>query len=317
MKRISVAGLSIFLVLVLGYAWWSTWRDPLAALPPPDLTPTLAQRSVEPRGGRRLEHVRLDARGLGRIRIVVSLPEPLPNRKLPVVVVLGGVKAGERSVRHIPAIGENVVIGYDWPIPARLPKGFALLQHVPTFRDHVLSIPGQVATVIRWAQEQEWSDPSRVSLLGFSLGAVAVPAAQRLAAQHGVTIGWTVLAYGGAPIGALLEAQRKVRGRWFAPVLSRLADLVLWPVEPSTHLPHLTGRFLVLEGRDDPLIPAPAAARLRDLTPRPKRIVAFDGGHMGIGPAQEALLAAVIAESHAWLIRNGAVSPPSAAQEVR
>ncbi|HEX2114962.1 MAG TPA: hypothetical protein VHM01_11205 [Alphaproteobacteria bacterium] len=315
MKRLLVAGLSLFLVLVLGYAAWSTWRDPLAALPPPDTVPALAESSSELRGGRRLEHVRLDARGLGRIRIVVSLPEPPPNRKLPVVVVLGGLATGERSVHHIPDIGENVVIGYEWPIPARMPKGIGLLRHLPMLHDRVLSIPGQVATVIRWAQEQEWGDRSRISLLGFSLGALAVPAAQRLAARDGIRIGWTVLAYGGAPLGALVEAQPKVRAHWFASALGHLADLVLWPVEPSAHLPHLTGRFLVLEGRDDAWIPAHAAARLRELTPVPKQVVAFDGGHMGIGPAQEALLAAIIAESRAWLIRNGAVSALSAGPE--
>jgi pimeloyl-ACP methyl ester carboxylesterase len=71
----------------------------------------------------------------------------------------------------------------------------------------------------------------------------------------------------------------------------------------------------VLEGRDDQLIPAPAAARLRELTPRPKRIVAFDGGHMGIGAAQDRLLDAIIAESRAWLIGEGAVNLPAAAPE--
>jgi hypothetical protein len=86
-----------------------------------------------------------------------------------------------------------------------------------------------------------------IVLLDLSLGALAVPAA-----QHGISIRWTVLAYGGAPIGALVEEQPKVGARWFASALGHLADLVLWPVQPSAHLPHLMSRFLVLEGRDDP-----------------------------------------------------------------
>jgi len=315
MKRVLVGALSLSLVLVVGYAAWSAWRDPLAGLPTPDVTPTLAALSVELNDGRRLEHVRLDARGLGQIRIIISLPDPQPNRKLPVVVVLGGLATGARSVHQIPAIGDNVVIGYDWPLPARLPKGLALLRHAPTLHDRVLSIPGQVATILRWVQQQEWADRSRVSLLGFSLGALAVPAAQRLAAQHGVSVGWTVLAYGGAPLGALVAAHPSVRARWFASALGGLADLVLWPAEPSAHLPYLTGRFLVLEGRGDLLIPAPAAACLRERTPSPKRVVALDGGHMGIGPAQERLLNLIIAESRAWLTDEGAVNPSPAVPE--
>jgi pimeloyl-ACP methyl ester carboxylesterase len=202
------------------------------------------------------------------------------------------------------------VIGYDWPIPTDMPTGLALLRLVPALHDRVLAIPGQVATAILWAQEQDWGDPSRVSLLGFSLGALAAPAAQRLAAEHGGSIGWTVLAYGGAPIGALVAAHPDLRPRWLAPALGRFTDLALWPVEPSAHLPHLAGRFLVLEGRQDQFIPAPAAARLRELAPPPKRVVALDGGHMGIGPDKQRLLEAIIAESRAWLIDEGAVNPP-------
>jgi len=283
--------------------------DPLTALPPPDMKPAFAGSSSELRGGRRLEHVRLDAQGLGQIGIIVSLPEPLPDRKLPLVVVLGGLATGEHNIRHITAIGENAVIGYDWPIKTYMPTGLALLRFVLEAHDCVLAIPGQVATVIRWAQGQDWADPSRVSLLGFSLGALAVPAAQHLAAQHDALIGWTVLAYGGAPIGALVEAHPGLHPRWLALVLGRLADLALWPVEPSAHLTHLVGHFLVLEGRSDQFVPAPAAARMRELTPQPKRIVAFESGHMGVGPDQKRLLEDIMAESRTWLIGEGAVNP--------
>jgi hypothetical protein len=198
-KRILAAGFGIALIVILGGGCitWLPFGDRLTALPPPDMKPAFAGSSSELRGGRRLEHVRLDAQGLGQIGIIVSLPEPLPDRKLPLVVVLGGLATGEHNIRHITAIGENAVIGYDWPIKTDMPTGLALLRLVLELHDCVLAIPGQVATVIRWAQGQDWADPSRVSLLGFSLGALAVPAAQHLAAQHDALVGWTVLAYGG------------------------------------------------------------------------------------------------------------------------
>jgi hypothetical protein len=310
-KRLLAVGFITFLAVVAGgYLAWVTWRDPLAALPPPEMAPAFAGSSTELSGGRRFEHVRIDTAGLGQIRIVVSLPDPLPNRKLPLVVVLGGLATGERNIRHVTAVGDNAVIGYDWPIPTRVPAGLELLRFVPTLRDRALAIPGQVVTAIRWAQDQPWSDPSRVSLLGFSLGTLVAPSVQRLAAQHGHPIDWTVLAYGGAPIRDLVEAHPRVRPRWLAPALGHLAEFALWPADPSAHLPHLAGRFLVLEGRDDPLIPAQAAARLRELTPQPKHVVVFDGGHMGVGPGQERLLEDIIAESRAWLVGEGAVNPP-------
>ncbi len=157
---------------------------------------------------------------------------------------------------------------------------------------------------------QGWADPQRISLLAFSLGALAAPAAQRLAELRGRAIGWTALAYGGSPIGALLAANPYLKPSWAAPILSRIADLVLRPVEPGEHLPHLRGRFLVVGGRDDSFVPEEAARRMRDLAPEPKTIVLLEGGHMGVGADRQALLAEIIAVTTRWLADEKAVNPP-------
>jgi predicted esterase len=76
----------------------------------------------------------------------------------------------------------------------------------PNLYHRVMTIPGQVASALRWLIEQSWADAERHSLLGFSQGALAVPAVQDLAAPDGIRIGWIIIAYGGAPLGALLAA---------------------------------------------------------------------------------------------------------------
>ena len=75
------------------------------------------------------------------------------------------------------------------------------------------------------------------------------------------------------------------------------------------HLPHLAGKFLVLEGQDDGLIPAAARNLLRDAVPEPKTVIAFEGTHMGVGPNKMALLQKIIDTSKTWLVENGAVNP--------
>jgi hypothetical protein len=293
-----------------GFVCWLGVRDPLAALPRATENPVATEFAAELRNGRTLQHVVLHAPGAGRIGLAISLPDPLPKRRLPIVMVLGGLATGERNIRHVPGGGDNAIVGYDWPIPAPLPRGWEFVREAPDLYKLVLCVPGQIATALDWLAGQDWADPDRISLLGFSLGALAAPAAQRLAELRGRTIGWTALAYGGSPIGALLVANPYMKPRWAAPILSRVADLVFQPIEPSEHLPHLRGRFLVVGSRDDAFVPEAAAQRMRDLAPEPKTIILIGGGHMGAGADRQALLAEIIAMTTRWLADEKAVNPP-------
>lgn len=154
-----------------------------------------------------------------------------------------------------------------------------------------------------------WGDADRVSLLGYSLGTFVAPAVQRIVEQRGGDVRWTILAYAGAPIGAVIAGHPAVRPGWARRPLGAGIDLLLRPVEPSEHLPHLHGRFLVLRAARDRLIAAAAADRLVELTPQPRTVVVIEGDHMGLGPEKRKLLAKVVAVSRAWLIEQGAIVP--------
>jgi hypothetical protein len=294
----------LLLSLVLGsLAWWAPL--PRAAGPA-----RLRSESSEPAEGRVVRHVLLEDASLGSISLSLSLPHPLPERPLPIVFVLGGLQTGQASIAHVREPGDNILVGYDWPIPRKLPSGAELAWQLPDLRRRALSVPGQIAAAMGWVAAQPWADGERISLLGFSLGAIAAPAVQRLAATEGVPIGWTVLGYGGTDLGLLVaEHPRVQRTRWGA-TLGHLTGLLLRPLEPAEHLPHLTGRFLVIAGRNDSLISERAAARLRAMTPEPKTVVLLDGDHLGVGRGQHELLERLIAESRAWLAAEGAVNPP-------
>jgi pimeloyl-ACP methyl ester carboxylesterase len=296
---------------VVAFVCWLGQRDPLASLPRAIGNPVATGLAAEPRDGRILQQIVLDAPGVGRIGLAVSLPDPLPNRPLSIVMVVGGLATGERNIRQIPGGGDNAIVGYDWPIPTRLPQGWDLVREAPEIYDLVLCVPGQIAAALDWLAGQSWADPRRISLLGYSLGTLAAPATQRLAQLRGRAIGWTVLAYGGSPVGALLAGNPHVKPRWAAPILSRAADLMFRPVEPGEHLPHLQGRFLLIGGRDDAFVPEEAGRRMRDLAPEPKTIVLLEGGHMGVGADRQALLAEIIAVTTRWLVDEKAVNPPS------
>lgn len=303
------------LAVVAAGAAWLRGQEPVAALPrqrPGELASVVELRQERWRD-RKILHVALDGGAIGRVRFVVSLPDPLPDHPVPVVIVLGGMGAGSDAIRELTEVGgdpgPNAIIGYDWPLPRRLPGLLEMALRAPALRRQALSVPGQVDALLRWASQEPWADTARVSLLGFSFGAFAAPAVQRLAEERGASVRWTVLGYSGAPIGAVIAGHPKVRPRWLASGLGSVADLLLRPVEPSFHLPHLHGHFLVVEAGSDRLIAPAAAERVRELTPQPRSVVLVEGDHMGIGPNTQGLLRQVIEVTRAWLVAQGGLDP--------
>lgn len=298
----------------LGSAVWAVrWLavDPVRLLPRVTEAVPL-ERMVQTKGGtaQRVRYqVQLDGGKLGPIGLAVDLPDPLPQTRLPIVVVLGGLGTGSENLRHIPDAGANAVIGYDWPVAGALPQGWALVAALPDLYRRMLAAPGQVAAGLGWVADQPWADRERISLLGFSLGTLAVPAIQRLMASANVQVGWTILAYGGAPIGSVLAAHPKLPARWLATPAAVAADVLFRPIEPLRHLPHLQGRFLVMGGTEDRLIPGLAAERLAAAVPAPKTVLRFSGDHMGVGADQQALLDRIVEASITWLVTSQAVNP--------
>ena len=84
----------------------------------------------------------------------MSLPDPQPQKRLPLVVILGGLGTGENSLRSVDSAGENAVIGYDWPLPSTIPKGIGAIPELPSLRRSALSVPGQVTAMLHWLATQ-------------------------------------------------------------------------------------------------------------------------------------------------------------------
>jgi hypothetical protein len=308
-KGLIFAGLlGLLLVGAVTLAFWAYARDPLLSLPPPEHGLKAERTTLSAPDHRHFEHITLHAKLLGDIAFNLSLPDPLPPQKLPVVMVLGGLVTGADNIRYIKDAGDNAIVGYAWPIPVRLHGVSAFMLQAPGLYHNVMTIPGQVASALHWLMNQPWADAERISLLGFSQGALAAPAVQDMAAHDGIRIGWTIIAYGGAPLGAVLAGNPHMKPTWLGEALAPLVDLVFHSLEPNIHLPRLSGKFLVLEGRDDRLIPEAARNLLREAVPQPKTVITFEGDHMGVGPDKMALLQKIIETSKKWLIENGAIN---------
>ena len=260
-------------------------------------------------GIRIIQQYTIDDSGLGIINIAVSFPNPMPSHPLPVLFILGGLETGFDSVQHVSDIGDNILVGYNWPINSKLPKGISILTEFPSIYKGIYKSPGQIAKAIEWVSDQSWSEKEKISLLGFSIGAIASPAVQHIIENRGLTnIGWTVLAYGGTNIGQLVNSNPNIKPKWAKPLFGWIIQLLFNPIDPKEHLEYISGNFLLINGKDDEFIPKESSSLMQNLTPSPKTTILLDGKHMGVGEKQKELLDIIIQKTRSWLEQNGAIN---------
>ena len=261
-------------------------------------------------GIRIIQQYTIDDSGLGIINIAVSFPNPMPSHPLPVLFILGGLETGFDSVQHVSDIGDNILVGYNWPINSKLPKGISILTESPSIYKGIYKSPGQIAKALEWVSNQSWAEKEKISLLGFSIGAIASPAVQHIIENRGLTnIGWTVLAYGGTNIGQLVNSNPNIKPKWAKPLFGWIIQLLFNPIDPKEHLEYISGNFLLINGKDDEFIPKESSSLMQKLTPSPKNIILLDGKHMGVGEKQKELLSIIIKETRMWLKQNDAINP--------
>jgi hypothetical protein len=291
---------AITLIIVL-WGWGYAPADfPEAAVD----TPVARAVTTQTIAGRTLSHVTIVDPRLGTIGFAVSLPDPLPRAGLPVIIVLGALGTGAHAVNLIHNPGANAIVGYDYPRP---PQHLGVGDLI-SLRAKVLLIPGQVTEVARYVLNQPWADPNRVTLAGFSLGAITAPSVEHVMISRGVNVRWTVLADGGAPIGAVIAGDQNVRPAWLREVAAMTAELLFRPLDPELHVSQLKGHFLLVSSAADTTIPRAASDRLAKLTPSPKQVIQLPGGHVGtVGVAKLALLNAAIGATRNWLCEEGAI----------
>ena len=308
-KAIKVISLLLILFGILSIVFQLN-KNSLNALPKSGKIQDFTKGKNNYVGTRIIQQYAINDSGLGIINIAVSFPNPMPSHPLPVLFILGGLETGFDSVQHVSDIGDNILVGYNWPINSKLPKGISILTEFPSIYKGIYKSPGQISKAIEWVSSQSWAEKEKISLLGFSIGAIASPAVQHIIENRGLTnIGWTVFAYGGTNIGQLVNSNPNIKPRWTKPLFGWIIQLLFNPIDPKEHLEYISGNFLLINGKDDEFIPKESSSLMQKLTPSPKNIILLDGKHMGVGEKQKELLSIIIKETRMWLKQNGAINP--------
>lgn len=289
----------LLLPVLLAGAWliWQSVRDPLAAMPVADLH----RQRMENHDDFRVALAADDTARIRKtvdwtddhnlpVRILIDAPVDLetdPERRRPVILLVSGLRKGRDNVESFPGTGDNIVIGFEYPLPRRITTENSLgLEETPRFYDQILSTPGQIADVLAWIEQQPWTDTERVSVVAASLGAFITPAALHLAGENasGVTPDGLAIGFGGADLSLLFKAVMEFEGLG-SPIsdgLGLLAGAALQPLEPALHLPALENmKILALSGEGDPVISAESVVLMESLLPPGRIVERLPVGHVG------------------------------------
>ncbi len=256
--------------------------------------------------GRLVERVELSAGAAGRFRLRIGRPADA-TAPLPVIVLLGGIRQGDRAIRYVENPGPVVLVGYDYPLEKQAWYEDPHIEDIADMRRGAFRVPAQVTAALKWVSRQPWCDSTRVTLAGYSFGAFFIPAAARLAREHGIRLRGVIIAYGGADFTGVIEANLRVRPGGLRRAVAWVLGSLLYPLEPAHHLPYMEGRMLIINGQLDDQIPPECARKLHRLAPPPpaSTILWLREGHMH--PQKESLTKRLIRLTREWLAGHGGI----------
>ncbi len=302
--------LIVFLLLVASWFFWEHHRDHLAALDMGAYDVIFINDSLtttpliqEPR---EYHDINLYSEKTGNITFYLSLPPEIPQEGLPVIIILGGLQIGRYNFSFIENPAQNIIVIYKYPYDrSNWYEGMALFE-IAKIRNAVLSVPAQVVEVIKWLQKQSWYDGQKLSVAGYSFGALFTPAVYRLANRYNVSIKQGIISYGGADIYEMLRANLKKHNPLSRELIARIASTAINSVDPKHHLPFMSNEFLIINGKKDKQIPKECWLLLHELTPEPKTIMILDEGHMHTRKPE--LTKKLVDLSREWLVEKGVLN---------
>lgn len=220
----------------------------------------------------------------------------------PAVLMIGGFSTG-RKAANLPQTTENLVVAsidypYDGP---RALRGREWLRHLGDVRRGLLRTPSALLLAAQYLYTREDVDPSRVSIVGVSLG---VPFAVAAAATDRRLSGAAYL-HGGGDIRRLYEyAYGSRTPDWLTPILSWMVSWLTAPLEPTKYAGEVAPRpTLQVNATHDDFIPRACVTALYDATRQPKRLLWIDGQHVDASQAE--IVDALMQLTLDWMAEQG------------
>jgi hypothetical protein len=267
---------------------------------------TAVARSPAPELGARVERWTIvDERGatfsgLWRTAMRPAM-DPGPEFEAPerpwTVVLLGGFFAGDRAALLLPETLHAHVLAVDWPWKG--PRKLSAIQFVrslPAIRRVALRSPAALAIGVDAVSRQPEVDPTRIALVGASLGVPSTVAALALTSAPSAC----ALLYGAADIETWMTHALARYGSpdVLARVIAKYAVAFVRPLEPALHRADSKLRMLIVNACGDQFVPLAAARALHRAFPQ-AAVRWKEGKHLDGRPGP--MIQDLAAEVAAWL----------------
>jgi len=209
----------------------------------------------------------------------IKVPERR-NNPLAALIVLGGLRTGRDIVDYIQDQREMIIMAIDYPYDGKK-EDLSEIEFILALSDihkAVLETPPAVMLGVDYLLLRDDVDPERITLIGGSLGAFFVPAVMASEAR----IDAAAILFGAGDLKELIknEIELPFPLPWLG---SSIASVLVSPVEPLKYVADISPRpLLILNGKEDPRIPAKLAKKLEDVAREPKTVVWLDCGHMDL-----------------------------------
>jgi hypothetical protein len=299
----------IVVIIIITWAIWERNRDPLNAINQSTGAVTLLKDSILTLDDatREYRQILLNTERIGKIKAYLSLPLTYHDQKVPVIIILGGLNISADNFKAIPDPGNNAILIYDYPYSPKYWYDGTAFTQIPVIRNAVLTVPAQVVELARWADQQNWSNNSGCSILGYSFGSFFVPGVYHVADSRKIKLKPGVIAYGGTDIYQLLQTNLRKVAEPFKSIFAWLASTAIYPISPELHAPYLKNNFLVINSLYDRQITDTSWIKLHELIPDPKTVVILNKGHMH--PRNPDLTKNLVKISKDWLVERGCINP--------
>lgn len=254
------------------------------------------------RDGKRLTEVTLVSDTGLEVRARVRALGGVGGERYPAAILLGGYKTGRKAV-DIPAQTGNLVllsIEYPYTGPEK-PRGWDWVRYFGTMRRAIIDTPSAVLLAAQYLYTREDVDPSRVSIIGVSLG---VPFSVAAAATD-KRIAGAALLHGGGDISRMAYYAFADRGpAWVMRALAWGLSWVVAPLEPTLYAGDVAPRpVLMVNAASDEFIPRSSVLDLYDALRQPKRIVWLETAH--VATSEEEVVDELMAITLEWMAERG------------
>jgi len=202
---------------------------------------------------------------------------------LPVLLILGGHRTGRDAVDLFGDVGEQAIVGMDYPYegPEKVRGILETAKAIPLARQAILDTVPAISLLLDWLIDQPWVDSERIVIVGASLG---VPFAAAAAARDGRIKG-AIVVHGAADNRLWLQVQiaRRIENDAVHYPLSNILNWLAYG--PVFDTPKYLGRVsprpvLIVAATEDERTPAGQAELLFDAAREPKRLRYTAGLHI-------------------------------------